>query len=314
MDIRDTRVWMGMLLLERCIEGAWRDIGLFIFWNMVLLGLYSLFWMMIDIFIIGTPVITYMQEGVQMIEDSKKWIQEVKEEIGLKPSTAFKVIEMRCFHADGRNVQIQNQTFLNIYTYIDFFKTYFGDFQSQSYEEISQSRIRITYQFQGKEYIMYYHYTDYAIEFPFLKDEDMILYRKDIIKPFYDRDTKRYSLYSLFMMDSRDIYKITLDGEEVSKSVYEYFQKIAGPMNDFGLLHHMPVKLKWILQENGFPTECKEGLKVTFLNEYLDEETMELKKQEWISKDIDSYFCTDYMKKVLKKKNWQDYGRNFYIS
>jgi hypothetical protein len=313
MDIRDTRVWMGMLLLERCVEGAWSDIGLFIFWNMVLLGFYSLFWMMIDVFIIGTPIVTYMQEGVQIIEDTKKWSQDVQEQMGLKPSTPFKVIEMRYYHADGRNVKIQNQSFFNIYTYVELFKTHFGDFQSQSYEEKAQSRIRITYQFQGKEYIMYYRYTDYAIEFPFIKDEDMILYRKDIIKPFYNRDTKRYSLYSLFMMDSRDIYKITLDGEEVSKSMYEYFQKIAGPMNDFGILHKMPVKLKWILQENGLHTECKEGLKVTFLNEYLDEETMELKKQEWESKDVNASFCTDYMKKVLKKKNWEDYGCEFYL-
>jgi hypothetical protein len=304
---------MGFLLFERCVEGAWNDIFMFFFWNMILIGMCSLFWILIDVFIIGTPVVTYMQEGVEIVEDVKKWSQDMQESIGLRPSSTFKVIEMRCYHKDGRNVKIENQTFLNIYTYVDFFEKHFGDFKYLSFEDKAQSRIRIIYQFQGKEYIMYYHYTDYAIEFPFVKDEDMVLYRKDIIKPFYERDTKRYSLYSLFMMDSRDIYKITLNGEEVSKSVYDYFEKIAGPMNDFGLLHHMPVKLKWILQENGLSTECKEGLKVTFLNEYLDEETMDLKKQEWISKDLGSYFCTDYMKKVLKKKNWEDYGRNFYL-
>ena len=143
---------------------------------------------------------------------------------------------------------------------------------------------------------------DCLLEIPFINEEDMKLYRKDIIKPYFTKDTKSYSLYSLFMMDSRDIYKITIDDKEVPASFYEYFKKIAGPRNDYGILQKLPVRLKWMLEENGISTYLKKGFKVTFLNEYLDEDTMELKKQEWETKDVSSIFMTDYMRKMIKKK------------
>lgn len=305
----DSRVLIGMLLFERCVEGAWSDIGLFIFWNMILLGFYSLFWMMIDIFIIGTPITTYLQEGVEIYQNVIEWKKEKMNILGWK-SEEFKIKEMRLYSGDGENKVIKthfetiSQPILTV-LYEQTFKRKIWNHQNPS-----DIRLRIIYTFKGKEYIFYYPFqspissTNLTLKFPFITNETITNYRKDIIKPFYHKDTGKYSLYSLFMMDCHDIQQICLNGNLISLN--SYFEKISGPYHDYGLLMHSPVRLKWILEENEIDGE----LHVTFLNEYLDEDTMELKKQDWKSNDSNSYFITDYMKEVMKKKN-QEYGREF---
>lgn len=310
MDTRSVKCMMGILFFERMMEGAWGDIAMFLFWNIILYGFYILFWMMVDIFIIGTPVVSYMQEGIQIYQDVKEWKNEKIMELGWRPKPDFYIKEMRLYNGEGENKVIS--------TYLEHISPYIlAILYEQSFKKkiwnhphSSDIRLKITYQWKDQEYILYYSYenpisqTNITLKIPFINDETLKNYRKDIIQPFYPKNTGKYSLYSLFMMDCHDIHQICLNGKSIS--LHSYFKKITGPYHDFGLLMNLPVKLKWILEENEMDGE----LDVSFLNEYLDEEIMELKKQEWKSNDSNAYFITDHMKEVMKKKN-QEYGREF---
>ncbi len=310
MDTRSVQFMMGILFFERMMAGAWSDIGMFLFWNMILYGFYILFWMMVDIFIIGTPVVTYMQEGLQICDEWKEWKYEKMKEWGWKSKPDFYIKEMRLYNGEGENKLI-NTYFEKISSSI-LAILYEQTFKKRiwNHPHPSDIRLKITYQWKDEEYILYYSYENpifqksITLQIPFITQETVQNYRKDIIQPLYSKDTGKYSLYSLFMMDCHDIYQIFLNGKSIS--LHSYFKKIAGPYHDFGLLMHLPVKLKWILEEN----EIEGELHVIFLNEYLDENMCELKKQEWKSKDVNDYFITEHMKDVMKKKN-QEYEREF---
>ena len=80
---------------------------------------------------------------------------------------------------------------------------------------------------------------------------------------------------------------------------------IKTPFNDFGILYNCPIKLKWILYENGIDIYSFSKFYLKFLNLYFDEEKMDLNNHfiEFNQDEIDNILISDRMKEILIQKN-----------
>ena len=116
------------------------------------------------------------------------------------------------------------------------------------------------------------------------------------------------SLYILFMMESRNIKEIRVDGKLENLKLLNYFNKLAGPYHDYGILQHFPVKIKWILMENNVENYMEKRFEVKYVNMYLDDDKCELMEHDFRTDNVEDYFITEHMKDVLIKKN-REYGR-----
>ena len=136
-------------------------------------------------------------------------------------------------------------------------------------------RLKLVFSYNEVEYILYHMYNFNTIPYPPYTKEIIDNYRNSIVYPHYPK--KKNGLYSLFSLSSKDIDYVKINGV-MDENVKNYIKSIQTPFHDFGLLYIMPVKLRWLLEENEID-DFKE-LEISFLNLYFDEENMDLKKHE----------------------------------
>ena len=91
--------------------------------------------------------------------------------------------------------------------------------------------------------------------------------------------------------------------EITNKKLLDYINKIKTPFNDFGLLYHCPVKVKWILEENCISKNYFKNLYIKFFNMYFDDSILDLKEHYINIKNIDDFIISDRMYSELTTKN-----------
>ncbi len=237
-------------------------------------------------------------------------------------SIEFQINKIEIWTEEGTYDVIPSRTYKNIRNinkeYIrDWYEKIFCKKINEEDKNKNDIRLKMFYTFKRERYICYFPYVTDNVDgwnIPLINDDDMIKYRKDIIEPFYGENEKirKYYLYSLFMMDSRDLSEIWYNGEVLRNiDLRIYMKKIAGPKHDYGILTDMPIKMKWIYEENWevFRDNFRE-IKMKFMAMYMDEIEMELKEHVYESEDLEDYFITEYMEQKLIEKN-KEYGRDF---
>jgi hypothetical protein len=192
-------------------------------------------------------------------------------------------------------------------------------------------RIKIDFNYNNNNYILYYPFhkqifknyleNDYYIPYPPYNEDIMSNYRKSIVRPFYRISTNKSIIYSLFMIDSKNLNFVELNNINnfnnddyhkvlINTKLFKYFSKIQTPFNDFGLLYHCPVKLKWILVENKINIYNFKNVLIKFLNIYFDENSFELQDHFIKLEDIDDYIISDRMFSELLIKNEEIMSKN----
>ncbi len=176
-------------------------------------------------------------------------------------------------------------------------------------------RLKIVYTYMGKEYIQYLSYLpvlryeggETILKFPWLKKDSMEWYRRDIVEPHFWEIRGKYILYSLFMVECKNVViYIKKRGEEMKEMRWidrDYLEKIKTPYQDFGILMNTPVRMNWILEENGVDGDEVESWKMVYMNDYFDEECMELKKHEKESKNVEDCVVTERVMEIVKRKS-----------
>lgn len=163
-------------------------------------------------------------------------------------------------------------------------------------------RLKIFYRFQGNNYIMYYPYScsNNYIPFPPYSKEIMESYRNDLIIPTYTKIYKKRYIYPIFSTECKDIAYVNLNSNN-DEALLNYFNKIKGPFNDFGILYKTPILLKWILVENNININNFETLYIKFLSVYFDETDYELKDHYIdMNKDmLDNILISKRIKNIL---------------
>jgi hypothetical protein len=182
-------------------------------------------------------------------------------------------------------------------------------------EDKKNVRLKIYYEFMQKEYIQYLSYETILkyegeksiLKFPWIKKDSIELYRKDIVEPYFWEMRGKFVLYSLFMVECKNmVIYIKKRGEEMKEMRWrerDYIEKIKTPYQDFGILMNTPVRMSWILEENGIDREEVESWKMVYMNDYLDEELMELRKHEKESKNVEDCLVTERVMEIVKRKN-----------
>jgi len=175
-------------------------------------------------------------------------------------------------------------------------------------------RLKISFSYLDRDYIIYFPYNRilpsnltsdaYLIPYPPYSEKLLGYYRNDIIIPTYIKHRGPKYFYSLFSIESKDILEVEINGT-INYDLENYIEMIQTPFNDFGILYHTPVKLKWILSENNINLETFRKFYLKFLNPHLDEETMELCDHviELNNEQLNSIIISDIMKKILDIKN-----------
>lgn len=184
-------------------------------------------------------------------------------------------------------------------------------------------RIKIEYIFEGKPYIMYIQDNKYnlqcdmipllngnlnttlfdkkIIKYPFFSKKIMDLFKKNYYFPYFTNKKKK--IYSLFGIDCKDIEYIKINDTDYTNKLIPYLKKIHSPLNDFGILNMCPVRIKWLLYENGFIMDFNEfnKLEIKFANYYLDEETFELVEHYIVKNNYYEYLISDIIYNKLSK-------------
>lgn len=169
-------------------------------------------------------------------------------------------------------------------------------------------RLKIFFIYKNVNYIIYFPYDslynidDHYLPYPPFSEEILNNYRNDIIEPYYNNNLKKKYFYSLFNIDSKDIFDVKINNIS-DENLIKYFKMIQTPFNDFGLLYKTPIKLSWIIHENNIKNF--ETLYIKFLNLYLDEDLMDLKEHimEFNKDDLDRFIVSERMEKILLLKN-----------
>ncbi len=179
-------------------------------------------------------------------------------------------------------------------------------------------RLKLTFEYKDKEYIFYYPYVHRLIieneptghlPYPLYNEKIMEKIKHDMVLPYYNENKGlKNSLYGVFNVDCKHIQEMKINDEKVSLKMMQYLDKIKTPLNDFGLMYHCPVKVSWILVENGYKLNEVENIEIKFMKGYMCEETFDYKEHIFKTNKLNDYFITDYMKERLTQKN-ELYGR-----
>ena len=152
----------------------------------------------------------------------------------------------------------------------------------------SELRIRLTFLFAEKEYILfvpYYSkqyfidksaididntntdtqilYTKTILPYPPYTNEIMENMKKNIVVPFYEntdnrgtsisKSNKTMNLSNFFCMDCCDIEEayLILEGDNITQKLYikNYMDKIKTPFCDNGSIYNIPIKISWIVKD-----------------------------------------------------------------
>jgi len=199
-----------------------------------------------------------------------------------------------------------------------------------NFEDNEDIRLKINFTYNNNNHILYYPlhkqiFKDFAedkyyIPYPPYNETIISNYRKNIVNPIYYTSTKKSILYSLFMIDSKNLHKVELSKQNdkinnyyttlLNDKLLKYFNKIKTPFNDFGLLYNCPVKVKWILVENSIKIKSFKKLFIKFLNMYFDDENFELKDHFINLTNIEDFVISERMKSELLIKNNEIINKN----
>ncbi len=220
--------------------------------------------------------------------------------------------------------EFNEHKFLDVILFKHLISKYFPNIDLRNYNLSHRENVRLkfTFDYNDKEYIFYYplihkmmienEITGHII-YPMYNEKILEKARSDIVIPYYNENKGlKNSLYGLFNIDCKHIQEVKINNKIADIKFMEYLEKIKTPFNDFGLSYHCPVKISWILIENGFNTNEIESFEIKFLKGYMDEETYEYKEHIFKTNNLNSYFITDYMFDIIKKKN-EDYGRKIVL-
>ena len=203
------------------------------------------------------------------------------------------------------NIEVTKYFKKNYIKYID--KDLIKNLYSENMISIDDNkhiRLKILYRFNGNNYIMYFPYsnTDY-IPYPPYSNEIMESFRNDLIIPTHTQVYKKKYIYPTFSTECKDIHNIKLNGIE-EESLLNYFNKIKGPFNDFGILYNTPILLRWILSENNYDIDKFESLYINFLSVYFDESDFELKQHyiEMNKEMLDNIIISKRIENILIQK------------
>lgn len=169
--------------------------------------------------------------------------------------------------------------------------------------------IKIVYRYDDQEYIFVYNNemarNNVIIPIP-LYDESIIEdFKKDIIKPYYEKHNKDASLYSLFHIDCKKIKSVkyngiddlnNIDNIEILKSINKY----KGYFNDFGLMYKCALKVKHVL--NGSLLDNFKSLEIEYEASYFDEVTYDIIPHIIKVDYKEDYIISDYIKNIVEKR------------
>jgi hypothetical protein len=178
----------------------------------------------------------------------------------------------------------------------------------------NDTRLKIYFKFRQIDYIIYFPYkiiidghtpinldlNNYYLPIPIYTDAIIDNLKNDIILPHYNKEKDKKEFYSLFQMESKDILLTCINNIHDYK-LFEYFNLIKTPFNDFGILYNVPVKLHWILVENNIEIETFEHLYFKFLSVYFCEKEFDIKEHfiKFDNNDLDKIFISERMKEIL---------------
>jgi len=175
------------------------------------------------------------------------------------------------------------------------------------------TRLKIYFKYQLINYIIYYPYecfnnnknnnieeTNYYLPFPIFTKEIIDNFKNDIILPYHTKIKNKKEYYSLFQMESKDIL-LTCINDNQNEELFQYFNLIKTPFNDFGILYNVPVKLNWILVENNIDRETFESFYLKFLSVYFCEKEFDIKEHfiKMDNNDLDKIFISERMKSIM---------------
>ncbi len=220
--------------------------------------------------------------------------------------------------------EFDEHKFLDVMLFKSLISKHFPNIDLRNYSYVHRENIRLkfTFDYKDKEFIFYYPFIHKMIiendstghiQFPMYNEKILEKSRNDIILPYYNENRgMKNSLYGLFNIDCKHIQEVKINGKIMDIKFMEYLEKIKTPLNDFGLTYHSPIKINWMLIENGYNINDFESIEIKFLKGYMDEETYDYKEHIFTSNNINNYFITDYMFDIIKKKN-EDYGRKIVL-
>ena len=201
----------------------------------------------------------------------------------------------------------------------DFIVDLFNKYTNNSCTVYSDQRIKIEYVFDNKPYIIYIQdhryntqrdiihllngninnrlFDRHIIRYPFFNKRIMELFKKNYMFPYFVNKKKK--IYSLFAIDCKDIEYVKINDIDYTNQLMPYLKKIHSPLNDFGLLYMCPVRIKWLLYENGLGMDNFNKLEMKFANYYLDEETYELVEHYIVKKNYYKFLISDIISDKL---------------
>jgi len=170
--------------------------------------------------------------------------------------------------------------------------------------------IKIYYTYDNKDYMFVYNNemarNNVIVPIPFYDESIIENFKKDSIKPYYEKHNKDASLYSLFHIDCKKIKSVKYNGIEdpnnienqlIFKSINEY----KGYLNDFGLMYKCALKVKHVL--SGSDLNNFKSLEIEYEAPYFDEVTFDIIPHIIKLTSKEDYIISDYIKNILEKRN-----------
>ncbi len=169
--------------------------------------------------------------------------------------------------------------------------------------------IKIVYKYDTQQYIFVYNNemarSNIIVPIPLYDENILENFKKDSIKPYYEKHNKDASLYSLFHIDCKKIKSVKYNGVdnpedidncELLRSINNY----KGLLNDFGLLYKCKLKVKHLL--SGLLLDNFKSLEIEFEAPYFDEVTYDIIPHIIKLENKEDYIISDYIKNILEKR------------
>ena len=170
--------------------------------------------------------------------------------------------------------------------------------------------LKIYYTYDNKDYMFVYNNemarNNVVVPIPFYDEHIIDDFKKDSIKPYYEKHNKDASLYSLFHIDCKNIKSVKYNGIEDpndidNKEILKVVNQYKGYLNDFGLIYKCALKVKHIL--SGSLLDNFKSLEIEFEAPYFDEITYDIIPHIIKLTSKEDYIISDYIKNILEKRN-----------
>ncbi len=169
--------------------------------------------------------------------------------------------------------------------------------------------IKIVYKYDTQRYIFVYNNEmarlNIIVPIPLYNENIIEDFKKDSMKPYYEKHNKEASIYSLFHIDCKKIKSVKYNGIDDPNHIdnYELLRNInnyKGLLNDFGLLYKCKLKVKHLL--SGSLLDNFKSLEIEFEAPYFDEVTYDIIPHVIKLDSKEDYIISDYIKNILEKR------------